>query len=376
MNLTRHNYEEYFLRYVDGELAADERQEVEAFLEEHPDLFEEMDSLQMTVLPQDEVFAFDKSLLYQYTTEERPARIIPLTRRRLSVAAAVAIALGTSAALWIARDRGFLHTGGPSIAQVRPVGPAANGSANGSSAAGSANGSANGASTGSPAEGTAPVSPDATTGGSAPVGATPNGSTPNGSTPDDAATTATTTGSTTATTAGSTTATTATIAGSTTATTATGATTGSATGATTATHDPATTAIATTTGTTATTGTTNSAITAATTGTATTASATSTTTGAAGAATAALQTASSGEPTTHALASKENNPTRPVTTATPVSYHTLEDGDQAADEDKILFVRADQVVNGEVKGFFRRAGRLLKRSTSINNDIVRADSDR
>lgn len=385
MNLTRHNYEEYFLRYVDGELGADERLVVEAFLEEHPDLFEEMDSLQMTVLPQDEVFAFDKNLLYRYTPEERPARVIPLARKRFSVAAAVAIALATSAMLWIARERGFLHTGGPTIAQTRPGGSTPAGSSNGSSngsPAGSSTASSAGPSTGSTAEGAATASPDATSGGSAPVDSTPAGVTPNGSTPSGAATDGSTPDR-------------AAIA----ATTTTGATPGAIPGGTTA-------ATATTAVTGATTGATNSA----TTGTESTAagSATSTTTGAASAATATLQTASSGDlvsahsaiaanPGQHnpatpqhlqpnpatgtqgssdALASKENNPTRPVTTAAPASYHTLEDGDQEADGDKILFVRADQVVNGEVKGFFRRAGRLLKRSTSINNDNVRTDSDR
>jgi anti-sigma factor RsiW len=343
MNLTRHNYEEYFLRYVDGELAADERLEVEAFLEEHPDLFEEMDSLHMTVLPQDEVFAFDKNLLYRYTPEERPARVVPFTRWRLSAAAAVVIALGTSAALWIARDRRLLHTDSPSIAMVRPGKgtPAGNTGTPNSTAATGATAGASSAATTAPAT-TAPATTGATPSVTAPTGATPGGS------PADVASTTAPTSVTPSSIAkieevsrghsviGSPS---ETPHGDThpdlqTASSGDLASAHPAIGANPVLHDP--------------TAPQHPQVTPL----------------------AATQT------NTDALASKENNPVTPVTSAPPVSYHTLEDGDKEADGDKILFVRADQVVNGEVKGFFRRAGRLLKRSTSLTNDNVRPDSDR
>ena len=50
MNITRNNYEEYFLLYADGELNATDKQAVENFLTIHPDLAEELDMLMEAVL--------------------------------------------------------------------------------------------------------------------------------------------------------------------------------------------------------------------------------------------------------------------------------------------------------------------------------------
>lgn len=50
MNINRHNYEEYFLLYVDGELSYADRAQVEAFAAQHPDLAEELDMLREAVL--------------------------------------------------------------------------------------------------------------------------------------------------------------------------------------------------------------------------------------------------------------------------------------------------------------------------------------
>ncbi len=65
MEINRHNYETYFLLWVDGELSSQEEDMVERFITENPDLAEELAALQETKLPLDEsiVFAHKESLL-------------------------------------------------------------------------------------------------------------------------------------------------------------------------------------------------------------------------------------------------------------------------------------------------------------------------
>jgi hypothetical protein len=43
--IDRHNYEEYFIQYMDNELSSEDRRQVEAFVQKHPDLKEELDIL-------------------------------------------------------------------------------------------------------------------------------------------------------------------------------------------------------------------------------------------------------------------------------------------------------------------------------------------
>jgi hypothetical protein len=45
VKIDRHNYESYFILYLDNELPAEQRAELEAFLQSHPDLKEELDTL-------------------------------------------------------------------------------------------------------------------------------------------------------------------------------------------------------------------------------------------------------------------------------------------------------------------------------------------
>ena len=58
MNIARHNYEEYFILYMDNELSSDERRMVETFVQTHPDLQEELEILQQYKLVPDSNIVF------------------------------------------------------------------------------------------------------------------------------------------------------------------------------------------------------------------------------------------------------------------------------------------------------------------------------
>jgi hypothetical protein len=59
MKIDRHNYEEYFILYLDNELSDDKRREVEAFAKAHPDLKEELDILLQSKLVPDQHIVFE-----------------------------------------------------------------------------------------------------------------------------------------------------------------------------------------------------------------------------------------------------------------------------------------------------------------------------
>src|SRR5690349_7860714 len=63
MNIDRHNYEEYFLLYIDNELTVDQKKQVELFVQENPDLEEELVMLKQSRLIPDESIVFDKKHL-------------------------------------------------------------------------------------------------------------------------------------------------------------------------------------------------------------------------------------------------------------------------------------------------------------------------
>lgn len=67
MNINRNNYEEYFLLYADNELPAAEKEAVDVFVTEHPDLKDELDMLLLAVLPASGPVFNDKELLYRTT---------------------------------------------------------------------------------------------------------------------------------------------------------------------------------------------------------------------------------------------------------------------------------------------------------------------
>ncbi len=59
MNITRHNYEEYFVLYLDNELGSDDRRQVELFVQENADLKQEMDWMLQSRLAPDTSVVFD-----------------------------------------------------------------------------------------------------------------------------------------------------------------------------------------------------------------------------------------------------------------------------------------------------------------------------
>src|SRR4029079_16297052 len=63
MNIDRHNYEEYFLLYIDNELSVDQKKQVELFVQENPDLEEELVMLKQSRLIPDNSIVFDKKHL-------------------------------------------------------------------------------------------------------------------------------------------------------------------------------------------------------------------------------------------------------------------------------------------------------------------------
>jgi len=59
MSIDRHNYEEFFILYMDNELSSEQRREVELFVQANPDLQEELNMLQQTSFATDEAIVFD-----------------------------------------------------------------------------------------------------------------------------------------------------------------------------------------------------------------------------------------------------------------------------------------------------------------------------
>src|SRR5689334_7285084 len=59
MKITRQNYEEFFILYLDNELSLEDRREVELFAENNPDLKEELDALNQCRFHPDEAVVFN-----------------------------------------------------------------------------------------------------------------------------------------------------------------------------------------------------------------------------------------------------------------------------------------------------------------------------
>lgn len=77
MNITRHNYEDFFLLYIDNELSIADRKAVEEFVAQNQDLAQELVMLQETMLQPDDKMVFaNKEALMQPLTGETTIDII------------------------------------------------------------------------------------------------------------------------------------------------------------------------------------------------------------------------------------------------------------------------------------------------------------
>ncbi|MET0393764.1 MAG: hypothetical protein ABW019_11520 [Chitinophagaceae bacterium] len=71
MNINRHNYEEFFILYLDKELSREDRASVELFVHENPDLQEEFDLLQQASFVPDTSLVFaDKEELLRFAAND------------------------------------------------------------------------------------------------------------------------------------------------------------------------------------------------------------------------------------------------------------------------------------------------------------------
>lgn len=85
--ITLLNYEEYFLRYVDRELAPTEINAVTEFLKKHPEKLAELRLLEQCVLPPETIEFTHKEVLLR--EKKNPGRIVPFYWQRIALVAAV-----------------------------------------------------------------------------------------------------------------------------------------------------------------------------------------------------------------------------------------------------------------------------------------------
>lgn len=111
--VTPENCEEQFLLYIDNELDTAARTRVEAFLQQYPQQQQQFALLQQTVLTAEPVIFANKKVLYK---KEKERRIIPFSWTRLAVAAAL-LGVTATAGWWFFNNE---KAGNDSIAVVTP----------------------------------------------------------------------------------------------------------------------------------------------------------------------------------------------------------------------------------------------------------------
>lgn len=95
MIITTDNYEEYFYRYCEGELTAEERAAVERFAAQHPELAEELSLYDPALKLEDEPMTYpDKESLMRHE-----ARVVPLWRWA-AAACVAAVLIGGVYLMW------------------------------------------------------------------------------------------------------------------------------------------------------------------------------------------------------------------------------------------------------------------------------------
>ncbi len=75
MNINRHNYESYFLLYIDKELSDAEMQAVVEFINQNPDLKAELEQLELAILPDEDFSFINKDSLYKKETISEAAEM-------------------------------------------------------------------------------------------------------------------------------------------------------------------------------------------------------------------------------------------------------------------------------------------------------------
>ena len=106
INIT--NYEEQLLNYIDDEVNADQRKEVERFAGQYSAIKQELALLQKTKLqPEAQVVFPDKSILYR---REEKVRVISMTWFRIAVAAAIILIAGFATFRLINNNHGIDKT--------------------------------------------------------------------------------------------------------------------------------------------------------------------------------------------------------------------------------------------------------------------------